>query len=99
MHYQVPESSHKSCETRASLQEGLVLWDGAGSDNCRVGLALPQELAEELRFAACRPSAADGPLGQQATAGRDSTWAMLLPVRLQLVACPMCCLCLLWLAG
>ena len=31
------------------LQEGMVLWDGKGSSDCRIGLTLPQEHAEEVR--------------------------------------------------
>ena len=33
------------------MQDGLVLWDGVGSNNCRVGLTVPQEHADAIRCA------------------------------------------------
>lgn len=31
------------------IKDGLVLWDGVGSNNCRVGLTVPQEHADAIR--------------------------------------------------
>ena len=38
------------------MQDGIVLWDGRSSKDCRVGLSVPQELADAIRYVDCYSS-------------------------------------------
>ncbi len=35
------------------MQDSIVLWDGRSSKDCRVGLIVPQELADAVRCVDC----------------------------------------------